>query len=250
MLHASTVEGKHFWDWTNGTSISNTIMTYHYQAHSSLLQITKTQLLKTSNFNSWQVCSTANCWTALTAKNYLTISCHYIWTDSQMSSAFPFAENFRVVGIWRPCYIITKNSTPRVRWVFVAALQISFSWPWTTDLHYTFWAIALAEKLVSQFIHSAVTSEVLKEEQLDQATHLLIQSGKTWWSAFCEMFDWLMEKQWAVVTVVGLNVHKAARCQGGGAEGGVLADDGCHTAFDGSTDMCHCPFCREGLPHL
>ncbi|XP_067266309.1 E3 SUMO-protein ligase ZBED1-like [Chanodichthys erythropterus] len=178
-----------------------------------------------------RVALTTDCWTALTAESYITITCHYISDDWQMNSAVLLTESLpgrhtadhlaeklngaveqwglkgRVIACVHDnaANIVAANSPTRVPWISVACfahtLQLAINDGFALHLYRV---ISAASKLVSHFNHSTTATKALqkKQEQMGLATHRLTQSCKTRWNSVCEMFDRLVEQRWAVVAVL------------------------------------------------
>lgn len=190
----------------------------------------KQQLLKELS-KAERVALTTDCWTALTAESYITITCHYISDDWQMNSAVLLTESLpgrhtadhlaekmngaveqwglegRVIACVHDnaANIVAANSPTRVPWISVACfahtLQLAINDGFAL---YLYRVISAASKLVSHFNHSTTATKALqkKQEQMGLATHRLTQSCKTRWNSVCEMFDRLVEQRWAVVAVL------------------------------------------------
>ncbi|XP_055034115.2 E3 SUMO-protein ligase ZBED1-like [Misgurnus anguillicaudatus] len=178
-----------------------------------------------------RVALTTDCWTALTAESYITITCHFISDDWQINSAVLLTESLpgrhtadhlaekmiEAVDQWglkgrviacvhdNAANIVAANSTTRVPWISVACfahtLQLAINDGFAL---YLYRVISAASKLVSHFNHSTIATKALqkKQEQMGLATHRLTQSCKTRWNSVCEMFDRLVEQRWAVVAVL------------------------------------------------
>ncbi|XP_059210868.1 E3 SUMO-protein ligase ZBED1-like [Centropristis striata] len=232
MLPISVVDGKGF------QAVINLLEpAYHIPSRRTITRLIETQYgerkqeLLTELATADRVAITTDCWTALTAESYMTITCHYICNNWQMNSVVLLTESLpsrhtadllaekmnEAVEQWgfegrviacvhdNAANVTAANSPTRVSWVSVACfahtLQLAINDGISLYLHRV---ISAAGRLVGHFNHSTVASNALKkkQEQMGLATHRLIQSCKTRWNSVCEMFDRLVEQRWAVVAVL------------------------------------------------
>lgn len=230
MLPLSIVDGKGFRDFMNLIEPA-----YHILSRRNVTRLVeshymevKRELLKKLSI-AVRVAITTDCWTALTAESYITITCHFIGEDWQVNSAVLLTESLpgrhtadtlaeklnEAVQQWgldgrvlacvhvNAANIVAANN--RVSWISIACfahtLQLAINDGFSLHLHRV---ISASGKLVSHFNHSTVASNALrkKQEQIGLPTHRLIQSCKTRWNSVCEMFDRLVEQRWAVVAVL------------------------------------------------
>ncbi|XP_074551363.1 E3 SUMO-protein ligase ZBED1-like [Halichoeres trimaculatus] len=232
MLPLSIVDGKGFRDFINLVEPA-----YHIPSRRNVTRLieshyveVKWELLKKLSI-AVRVAITTDCWTALTAESYITITCHYIGEDWQVKSVVLLTESLpgrhtadklaeklnEAVQQWgldgrvlacvhdNAANIVAANNPTRVSWISIACfahtLQLAINDGFALHLHRV---ISAAGKLISHFNHSTVASNALrkKQEQIGLPTHRLIQSCKTRWNSVCEMFDRLVEQRWAVVAVL------------------------------------------------
>ncbi|KAK0151805.1 Zinc finger BED domain-containing protein 1 [Merluccius polli] len=232
MLPISIVEGEGF-----GNLMNIMEPAYNIPSRRTVIRLIEMQYeerkeeLFKSLATAESVALTTDCWTALTAESYITITCHYIGDDWEMNSAVLLTESlpgrhtadclaeklngavehWRIEGRVIACVhdnaanIVAANRPTRVSWVSVACfahtLQLAINDGFALYLNRV---ISAAGKLVGHFNHSTVASKALqkKQEQMGLASHRLIQSCKTRWNSVCDMFDRLVEQRWAVAAVL------------------------------------------------
>ncbi|XP_030227714.1 zinc finger BED domain-containing protein 1-like [Gadus morhua] len=232
MLPISVVEGKGF-----GNLMDIMEPAYHIPSRRTVTRLIETQYEERKEelfkklAKAESVALTTDCWTALTAESYITITCHYIGDDWEMNSAVLLTESLpgchtadclaeklngaveqwgiegRVIACVHDnaANIVAANRPTRVSWVSVACfahtLQLAINDGFALYLNRV---ISAAGKLVGHFNHSTVASKTLqkKQEQMALPSHRLIQSCKTRWNSVCEMFDRLVEQRWAVAAVL------------------------------------------------
>ncbi|KAL7882925.1 hypothetical protein SRHO_G00005830 [Serrasalmus rhombeus] len=188
--------------------------------------------LKTKLATATAVALTTDCWTALTTKSYITVTCHYTDENWQLKSVVLITTNMLdrhtadnladklndVVETWglsgrvTACVhdnarnIVQANNPTRVSWKSVAcfahmlnlAVNDGFAAAGVSR------AIVAAGRLVKHFHHSTIATKALeeKQQQMSLPPHRLIQSCKIRWNSVCDIFQRLVEQRWAVSAVL------------------------------------------------
>uniref|UniRef100_UPI003AAC2FE3 zinc finger BED domain-containing protein 4-like n=1 Tax=Centroberyx gerrardi TaxID=166262 RepID=UPI003AAC2FE3 len=178
------------------------------------------------------VALTTDCWTALPAERYLTVSCSFITEDWQGESAvlqthrisdghtttdsfterlLDTVETWGIAGKVTACVhnntqsILPVHACSRVTWnsvnCFASTLQLAVNDGLSDDL---LSVVVAAGKLVKHFNHNSLASKALelKQAQMLLPQHKLIQSSKARWDTICDMFERLLEQRWAIKAVL------------------------------------------------
>lgn len=175
-----------------------------------------------------------DCWTALPAERYVTVTCHFITDNWQARSAVlqthstsvshtdatvdnltktltETVEAWGMAGRVIACVhnnaqsILPAHACARVTWdsvaCFASTLQLAVSDGLSDDV---LGVIVAAGKLVKHFNHSSLASKALeiKQAQMRLPQHRLIQSNKVRWVTISDMFERLVEQRWAIKAVL------------------------------------------------
>ncbi|KAK0133125.1 Zinc finger BED domain-containing protein 1 [Merluccius polli] len=141
---------------------------------------------KKDELKAHKVALTTDCWTALTAESYITVTWHNIDAKNIVAANYPTRANWHSV----PCFAHT----------FQLAINDGFA----SYMH----RVITAGKLVRNLNHSTVATKALesKQQQMKLPAHRLIQSCKTRWnSARCLEDCWSSAGQ--------LPLDRTPRCQ-------------------------------------
>ncbi|KAK0137429.1 Zinc finger BED domain-containing protein 1 [Merluccius polli] len=217
MLPISVVEGKGF-----GNLMNIMEPAYNIPSRRTVTRLIETQYgerkeeLFKKLATAESVALTTDCWTALTAESYITITCHYIGDDWEMNSAVLLTESLpgrhtadclaeklngaveqwgiegRVIACVHDnaANIVAANRPTRVSWVSVACfahtLQLAINDGFALYLNRV---ISAAGKLVGHFNYSTVASKALKKNKNKWASQATGLYNRQRWAVAAVLLD-------------------------------------------------------------